>query len=168
MSDQPFSAPESAPPGDGRGTPALPHHREAEEAVLGSVLLQAEVFFELAHILTADAFFLHRNRWIWEAFTGLQEQRLPIDILTVSEELERQDRLSETGGPAYLTALINNVPTTLHAVAYARLVEEIGYPRGACWGRPTRSPGWPTPPTRRWRTSSTTPRRPSSASANAA
>ena len=90
MSDQPFDTPPSAPPGDGRGAPAQPHHREAEEAVLGSVLLNPEVYFEIAHVLTADAFFLHRNRWIWEAFTGLQEQRLPIDILTVSEELERQ------------------------------------------------------------------------------
>ena len=124
MSDQPFDTPPSAPPGDGRGAPAQPHHREAEEAVLGSVLLHPEVYFEIAHVLTADAFFLHRNRWIWEAFTGLQEQRLPLDLLTVSEELERQGRLSETGGPAYLTALLNNVPTTLHAAAYARLVEE--------------------------------------------
>jgi replicative DNA helicase len=123
MSDQSFSTPEP-PPGDGRPTPTLPHQREAEEAVLGAVLLNAEVYFEIAHLLTPDDFFLHRNRWIWEAFTRLQEQRLPIDILTVSEELERQDRLQETGGPAYLTALINNVPTTLHAVAYARLVEE--------------------------------------------
>jgi replicative DNA helicase len=123
MSDQPLSIADS-PPGDGRPTPTLPHQREAEEAVLGSVLLNAEVYFEIAHLLTPDDFFLHRNRWIWEAFTRLQEQRLPIDILTVSEELERQDRLSEAGGPAYLTALINNVPTTLHAVAYARLVEE--------------------------------------------
>jgi replicative DNA helicase len=123
MSDPSFS-PSEPPPGDGRPTPTLPHLREAEEAVLGSVLLNAEVYFEIAHLLTPDDFFLHRNRWIWEAFTRLQEQRLPIDILTVSEELERQDRLNETGGPAYLTALINNVPSTLHAIAYARLVEE--------------------------------------------
>ncbi|HET7010853.1 MAG TPA: replicative DNA helicase [Anaerolineales bacterium] len=124
MSDQSLSMSDSAPPGDGRPSPTLPHQREAEEAVLGSVLLNSEVYFEIAHILTPEDFFLHRNRWVWEAFNRLHEQRLPIDILTVSEELERQDRLNETGGPAYLTALINNVPTTLHAVAYARLVEE--------------------------------------------
>jgi replicative DNA helicase len=47
-----------------------------------------------------------------------------VDLLTVSEELERQSRLAEVGGPAYLTALINSVPTSLHAEAYGRLVEE--------------------------------------------
>jgi replicative DNA helicase len=71
-----------------------------------------------------DDFFLHRNKWIWDAFGALHEQRLPVDILTVSEELERQGRLVEIGGPAYLTTLINNVPSSLHAAAYGRNVEE--------------------------------------------
>src|SRR3989337_2366558 len=78
---------------DGRQAQPVPHNREAEEAVLGSVLVNTEVYYDVAHFLSAEDFFLHRNRWIWEAFTGLQEQRLPIDILTVSEELERQGRL---------------------------------------------------------------------------
>jgi replicative DNA helicase len=109
---------------EGRPIPTLPHQRDAEEAILGSVLLNPGVYFEIAQVLAAEDFFLHRNRWIWESFSILQEQRLPIDILTVSEELERQDHLSEAGGAAYLTALINSVPTSLHAVAYAKLVEE--------------------------------------------
>lgn len=106
-------------PGDG-----LPHNREAEEAVLGSVLVNTEAFYDLSHFLTGDDFFLHRNRWVWQAFNSLHEQRQPIDILTVSEELEAQDRLEEIGGPAYLTSLINNVPTSIHAEAYGRLVQE--------------------------------------------
>src|SRR4030067_3410007 len=110
--------PPPPPPGDGRPTPTLPHQREAEEAVLGSVLLNAEVYYEIAHLLTPEDFFLHRNRWIWEAFTSLQEQRLPIDILTVSEELERPGRLQDAGGPAYLTSLVSNVPSSAHAQAY--------------------------------------------------
>jgi replicative DNA helicase len=96
--------------GDGRPATVVPHNREAEEAVLGAVLVSPETYFELVHNLLPDDFFLHRNRWIWEAFTSLQEQRLPIDVLTVSEELERQDRLQEIGGPAYLATLIHNVP----------------------------------------------------------
>jgi len=87
-------------------------------------LINPEVYFDVAQFLTGDDFFLIRNRWIWEAFARLQEQRQPLDILTVSEELERQSKLDEIGGPAYLTALINNVPSTLHAQAYARLVDE--------------------------------------------
>jgi replicative DNA helicase len=110
--------------GDGRSGQEMPHDRQAEEALLGSVLVNPEVYYDVANTLSIDDFFIHRNRWIWEAFTALHEQRLPVDILTVSEELERQSRLDEAGGPAYLTALINNVPSSLHAEAYARIVEE--------------------------------------------
>lgn len=101
----------------------IPHHREAEEAVIGAVLINPEAYYDLAQFLQADDFYIHRNRWIWEAFTRLHEQRIPIDLLTVSEELERAGRLAEAGGPAYLTALLNQVPTSLHAEAYGRLVE---------------------------------------------
>ena len=102
----------------------VPHNREAEEAVLGSVLVNTEVYYDLAHFLSAEDFFLHRNRWIWEAFSNLQEKRHPIDLLTVAEELERQGRLSEIGGHGYLTGLINNVPSSIHAEAYGHMVEE--------------------------------------------
>ncbi len=103
---------------------SIPHNREAEEAVLGSVLVNTEVYYDLAHFLTADDFFLHRNQWIWEAFTRLQEQRQPIDLLTVGEQLDSQGRLVEVGGHAYLTGLINNVPSSIHAEAYGHMVEE--------------------------------------------
>lgn len=102
----------------------IPHNREAEEAVLGSVLVNTEVYYDLAHFLAADDFFLHRNQWIWEAFTNLQEQRQPIDLLTVGEQLDSQGRLVEVGGHAYLTGLINNVPSSIHAEAYGHMVEE--------------------------------------------
>ena len=103
---------------------SIPHNREAEEAVLGSVLVNTEVYYDLAHFLSADDFFLHRNQWIWEAYTRLQEQRQPIDLLTVGEQLDSQGRLVEVGGHAYLTGLINNVPSSIHAVAYGHMVEE--------------------------------------------
>ncbi len=103
---------------------SVPHNREAEEAVLGSVLVNTEVYYDLAHFLSADDFFLHRNQWIWEAFTRLQEQRQPIDLLTVGEQLDSQGRLVEVGGHAYLTGLINNVPSSIHAEAYGHMVEE--------------------------------------------
>lgn len=121
MSENPVS---SNPSGDGRSGQEMPYDRQAEEAVLGSILVNPEVYYDVAYFLSGDDFFLHRNRWIWEAFTSLNEQRLPIDILTVSEELERQNRLDEIGGPAYLTAIISNVPSSLHAAAYGHLVEE--------------------------------------------
>src|SRR3990172_759762 len=110
--------------GDGRPLAVVPHHREAEEAVLGAVLVSPETYFDLVHTLAPDDFFLHRNRWIWEAFTSLQEQRLPIDVLTVSEGLERPGRLPEVGGPAQPATPLPNAPSSVHAEAYGRMVEE--------------------------------------------
>ena len=102
----------------------VPHSREAEEAVLGSVMINPESYYDVAQFLQPDDFYIHRHQWIWEAFTSLHERRVPIDFLTVSDELDQEGHLSEIGGPAYLTALISNVPTSLHAAAYGRIVEE--------------------------------------------
>ncbi len=119
--------PPEAPYGDNRAAapaaPGIPHSREAEEAVVGAVLINPEVYYDVAQFLQADDFYIHRLRWIWEAFTRLHEQRTPFDLLTVSEELDRREQLAEIGGPAYLTALVNQVPTSLHAEAYGRVVE---------------------------------------------
>lgn len=101
----------------------MPHSREAEEAVIGAVLINPEIYYDLAQFLNPDDFYLHRLRFIWEAFTSLHEKRIPIDFLTVSDTLESMNRLEEIGGPAYLTALLNQVPTTLHAEAYGKLIE---------------------------------------------
>ncbi|MGC8855255.1 MAG: replicative DNA helicase [Anaerolineae bacterium] len=103
--------------------PSIPHSREAEEAVVGAVLINPEVYYDVAQFLSADDFYIHRLKWIWEAFTRLHEQRIPIDLLTVSEELDRAGQLAEIGGPAYLTALVNQVPSSLNAEAYGRIVE---------------------------------------------
>jgi replicative DNA helicase len=106
------------------GPQVVPNSREAEEAVLGAVLINPEAYYDVAHFLQDEDFYIHRHRWIWQAFTNLHEKRIPIDFLTVAEELDQNGQLSEIGGPAYLTALINNVPTSLHAEAYGHLVEE--------------------------------------------
>jgi replicative DNA helicase len=104
-------------------TAGPPHSREAEEAVIGAVLINPELYYDLAQFLQAGDFYIHRLRWVWETFTRLHESRVPIDILTVTEELENQGQLDELGGAAYLTALLNQVPTTLHAEAYGHMVE---------------------------------------------
>jgi replicative DNA helicase len=111
-------------PTDSLAVMVVPHSREAEEAVLGSVIINPEAYYDVAQFLQPDDFYIHRHQWIWEAFTSLHERRAPIDFLTVSEELDQKGHLAEIGGPAYLTALISNVPTSLHAAAYGRIVEE--------------------------------------------
>ena len=105
-------------------SPGVPHSREAEEAVVGAVLINPEVYYDIAQFLAADDFYIHRNRWIWEAFIRLHESRTPVDLLTLSEDLDRAGQLAEIGGSAYLTSLINQVPTSINAEAYGRIVEE--------------------------------------------
>jgi replicative DNA helicase len=107
----------------------IPHSREAEEAVIGSVLINPEAYYDVASFLRADDFYIHRHRWIWETFSRLHERRVPLDFLTVSQELDQHGQLAEIGGPAYLTALVNNVPTSLHAEAYGHIVEETAIRR---------------------------------------
>ncbi len=118
---------EMPPPED--SAPSLPeqiqpHNREAEEAVLGAVLINPEVYYEIAQFLRPEDFYIVRNRWIWEAFTRLNERRTEIDYLLVIQELEQQSQIMEVGGPAYITSLLNQTPTSLHAVAYAHIVED--------------------------------------------
>jgi len=101
-----------------------PHNREAEEAVLGAVLINPEVYYEVAQFLRPEDFYIIRNRWVWEAFTRLNERRIDIDYMLVINELEQQGQISEVGGPAYITSLLNQTPTSLHAVAYAHIVAD--------------------------------------------
>lgn len=119
--------PQAAPYGDDKSpapaSPSIPHSREAEEAVVGAVLINPEVYYDVAQFLSADDFYIHRHKFIWEAFTRLHEQRIPTDLLTLSEELDRVGQLAEIGGSAYLTSLINQVPSSLNAESYGRIVE---------------------------------------------
>jgi len=100
------------------------YSKEAEQAVLGAVLVNPEVYHDVAQFLSTEDFFLHHNRWIWEAFDALEQRGEPIDVLTVSEELERRGQLEDCRGTAYLAGLIENVPTSLHAEAYAHVIKE--------------------------------------------
>lgn len=111
------------------GPKLVPQSREAEEAVLGSILINPDAYFDVAEFLQPEDFYIHRHRWIWQSFARLQESRNPIDYLTVTEDLDQQNQLAEIGGPAYITALINNVPSSLHAEAYGRIVEDAAVRR---------------------------------------
>ena len=108
---------------------AKPHSREAEEAVLGAVLINPDKYYEISQFLAAEDFFIVRNQWIWETFKRLIEQHSAVDYLTVCEQLEKLNQLEEIGGPAYIMTLINQTPTSMHAEAYARIVEETSIRR---------------------------------------
>jgi replicative DNA helicase len=109
---------------DSAGLTTPPHNIEAEEAVIGSVLIDPESFFDVAQFLKPEDFYIVKHRWIWAVFVALHDLRSPIDLLTVQEELARREQLAEVGGPAYLTRLVTLTPTAFNAPAYGRLVEE--------------------------------------------
>jgi replicative DNA helicase len=108
---------------DGWGSLETPYSQEAEEATLGAIIVNSAVYQVIAPFLKADDFFILRHRYIWEAIARLDAREEPIDYLTVQQELKDTGRLSEIGGPAYLTHLVNTTPTSVHGEVYARLVE---------------------------------------------
>ena len=101
-----------------------PHNIEAEEALIGSVLIDPESFFDVAQFLKPEDFYIVKHRWVWDVFVTLHDARTPIDLLTVQDELEKRNQMGEVGGPAYLTRLVTLTPTAYNAAAYGRLVEE--------------------------------------------
>lgn len=102
----------------------LPSNRDAEEALIGAVLINQEVFLEVSQFLNAEDFFIVRNQWIWEAFHHLNETRQPIDLITVTETLSNRGQLDEVGGQIYLLSLVNRAPNAFHAESYGRIIEQ--------------------------------------------
>lgn len=105
------------------GSTQIPYSQEAEEATIGAVLINPVTYEIIAQFLRSDDFFILRHKYIWDSLTALKNRNEPIDYLTVTQELKDVGTLAEIGGPAYLTQLINNTPTSIHAEVYARLVE---------------------------------------------
>ncbi|MEM7332611.1 MAG: replicative DNA helicase [Chloroflexota bacterium] len=100
-----------------------PHSIEAEEATLGSLIIDPDAIFDVSNFLHPEAFYKTQNRWIYEAILALNERREPVDFITLLEELRRQEKLEEVGGEAYVIDLINAVPTSINAQSYGRVVE---------------------------------------------
>ncbi len=100
-----------------------PQSLEAEQSVLGSILIDRDAIVEIAEFLRADDFYRQANGAIYAVMLDLFERREPVDIVTVAEALERGEQLDAIGGRSYLTSLSNQTPTAVHAVQYARIVE---------------------------------------------
>ncbi|KGQ22370.1 replicative DNA helicase [Thermus filiformis] len=102
-----------------------PHNLEAEQSVLGSILLDSEVLDELEGLLpTPEAFYQEAHRKIFAAMQALRARHLPVDLVTLSEELNRRGELEAVGGLSYLIALQESTPTAAYAEHYARIVAE--------------------------------------------
>jgi replicative DNA helicase len=100
-----------------------PQSLEAEQSVLGAILIDRDAVVEVAEFLHAEDFYRQAHGRIFAAILDLFERREPIDIVTVAEALERENELEAVGGRAYLASLASQTPTAVHAVQYARIVE---------------------------------------------
>ena len=105
-------------------TISIPQDFDAEQAVLGSILLEREAAPRVFAILRPDDFYRTYHRQIAECMLACYERREPMDLVTVSAEVRRRGWLEEIGGGEYLTALIGEVPTAAHVVRYANIVAE--------------------------------------------
>ncbi len=106
-----------------------PHDFDAEEAVLGSLLIDEETVLKVVPVLTAQDFYRDKNRWVYEACLKLYDQGQPINQVTVAHEMGQAARLEESGGAAYLGHLISQVPTSVHAEYYAQIVRRASLMR---------------------------------------
>ena len=107
----------------------IPASIEAEQALLGAILLQPKAYLSIASFLEGDDFFLKRHEFIWNALNRLQERGDVIDYVTLTRELQDINALDEVGGQAYLTSLVNNTPSSVHAEDYGKLVERTSIRR---------------------------------------
>jgi replicative DNA helicase len=100
-----------------------PQAVDAEQSVLGSILIDREAILKVGDFLRPADFYRKQHADIYEAMLSLHGQREPIDLVTVADELARRERLEPVGGPAYLASLMNAVPTAVHVEHYGRIVE---------------------------------------------
>ncbi len=100
----------------------LPHDVEAEEAVLGSLLIDGQCIARLAPLLKGGDFYRERNQLCFDAAVALFQRDQAIDQLTLAGELARTEKLDLVGGMAYLSHLVSITPTSAHAEDYAQAV----------------------------------------------
>ena len=101
-----------------------PQNSEAEESVLGSIIIDNNALVKVADTISSDDFYLPKHRYIYEAIFDLYAQNAPIDILSLSNRLEEKKLLDEIGGVSFLTSLVNKTPTSAHIIHYANIIHQ--------------------------------------------
>lgn len=103
---------------------APPSSLEAEQAILGSILIDRDVLLKLESILSPEDFYDQGNSLIYEVILELSRKGVPIDIVTLSNELRGRDLIEKVGGVDYIIQLASNVPTTANADYYANIIKD--------------------------------------------
>jgi DnaB helicase-like protein/AAA domain-containing protein len=111
--------------------PAAPHSLQAEQAVIGSILKQADSLTRVVDRLRTEHFYDPRHQRIWRAILTLHHRQVPADYHTIADELERQGTYVQSGGVQYLADINLATPTTAHIEHYARIVLECAARRRA-------------------------------------
>ena len=101
-----------------------PQDIEAEQSVLGSLLIDTDAIIKIADIISAEDFYRKSHEMIFKAILELYQKNEPIDLLTASSRLKEKQELKEIGGMSYLTTLMNFVPTASNVVHYAKIVNQ--------------------------------------------
>ncbi len=101
-----------------------PQDLEAEQSVLGALMIDKDAVASVADLLVPDDFYKKAHGVIFEAIIKLWDKREPIDILSVTSELKNKKQLEEIGGSSYLTELVDSVPTSSHVLHYGKTVKE--------------------------------------------
>jgi replicative DNA helicase len=101
-----------------------PHNLEAEQSILGGLMVDPYAWDQVSSILTEDDFYKVAHRKIYNTIAVLYGKSQPIDIITVSNHLTETKELEAIGGPAYLAEVMNSTPTAAHIESYAKIVKE--------------------------------------------
>jgi len=101
-----------------------PHNIEAEQSVIGGILLDNDVLPGVLEILRGDEFYRAAHRTIFAAVMELFERNEPCDLVTLTDLLRSQKKLEEVGGASYLASLVDRVPSSANSSKYARIVKE--------------------------------------------
>jgi len=101
-----------------------PHNTDAERSVLGSAMLNRDALFDVIEIVSPDDFYNKANQEIFSAMRDMYNTGKACDIVTVTEELKKRGTLAASGGSAYISALTSEIPSTVNAAEYARIIAE--------------------------------------------
>jgi replicative DNA helicase len=107
-----------------------PQNLEAEQSVLGAMLIEREAISRVVEFLRAEDFYREAHRLAFAAILALYNRGEAVDLITITEQLRREDKLEAAGGISYVTSLANSVPTAANVIYHARIVEEKALLRG--------------------------------------
>lgn len=101
-----------------------PHNIEAEQSVLGSMLLDRNAIVDVSEVLKGDEFYKESHRILYDSIIEIFDKEEPVDIVTIVDLLKSKGTLEAVGGVSYISGLVTSVPTTANAKYYAKIVEE--------------------------------------------